>query len=77
MITVQIFYTSNGKPAETIKVALGFNGGIFGGGGGSQYQWTDSNGEAHFDYKPGDGKVYVGSSIAHQGYLAGRVVVYI
>jgi hypothetical protein len=74
MITVQIFYMSTGKPAEIVKTGLSFNG-MF--RGGTEYQWTDSNGEAHFDCEPGDGKVYVGASMAHQGYLAGRVIVYI
>lgn len=74
MITVKLCYLADGKPAESVRVALGFDGFLR---GVSEDQWTDSNGEAHFDNDPGNGKVFVRGSTSFTGYLAGRVVVYI
>jgi hypothetical protein len=74
MITVKVCYANTGKSADTIKVALGFDGILR---GVSEDQWTDSDGEAHFDHKPGDGKVFIRGSTVYQGYLSGRVIVYI
>jgi hypothetical protein len=74
MITVKVIYQSSGKPAEGKKVALGFDGL---GRGVTSGEYTDRNGEAHFNADNGDGKVYVNGSTKHKGYLSGRVVVYI
>ena len=38
---------------------------------------TDDRGEAHFDYDNGRGKVYVDGEARWEGYIEGRVVVYI
>ena len=75
MITVQVFYESNGKPAASQKVSLHFNA-IF-SGGSSDTVYTDSNGEAHFNNDNGDGEVYVNSKVKHKGRLAGRIITYI
>lgn len=75
MITVQVFYESNGKPAKSQKVSLFFNG-LF-TGGSSDTVYTDSNGEAHFTNDNGEGEVYVNSKVKHKGRLAGRIVLYI
>ena len=75
MITVQVFYESNGKPASSQKVSLFFSG-LF-TGGSSDTKYTDNNGEAHFSNDPGDGEVYVNSKVKHKGRLAVRIVVYI
>ena len=74
MITVKVIYQSTGKPAENRKVALGFSSFFR---GVTSYEYTDSNGEAHFEADNGDGEVYVDGSTRHKGYLSGRVVVYI
>ncbi len=74
MITVKVIYQSSGKPAEGKKVALGFSGLLRGVTSG---EYTDRNGEAHFDADNGEGEVYVGGRTKHKGYLSGRIVVYI
>ena len=45
--------------------------------GHTSSQYTDNEGEAHFDYDNGDGQVYVGSQPVYKGYISGRKVVYI
>ncbi len=75
MITVQVFYESNGKPAQSKKVSLFFSG-LF-TGGSSDTKYTDSNGEAHFSNDNGEGEVYVNSQVKYNGRLAGRIIVYI
>lgn len=75
MITVKVVYQSTGKPAEGRKVAVSVNKLLSGGVTSPQY--TDSNGEAHFDIDSTDGEVYVDGSTRLKGRLAGRVVVYI
>ena len=75
MVTVKVISKSSGKPIKGKKVALGIDA-VF-SGGVTKGEWTDSNGEAHFDVKPNHGKVFVDGSTKHEGYLSGRVVVYI
>lgn len=74
MVTVKVMSHSSGKPVSGKRVSLFFDGLIRGGSG---EQRTDSQGEAHFDNDPGNGKVYVDGRNTHEGRLAGRVVVYI
>jgi len=74
MVTVRVFYADSGKPAERVKVALSFSG-ILRGVTGDEF--TDRNGEAFFDVKPGSGKVFVKGKKAFEGALSGRIVVYI
>jgi len=73
MVSVKVSYRSTGKPAKSKRAALGFSG--FRGMSSAKY--TDSNGEAHFNVNPGQGKVYVGGKNVYEGYLSGMVVVYI
>ena len=47
------------------KVALGMERTI--GTGVTHGEWTDSEGEAHFEVKAGPGKVYVDGSKRHEG----------
>jgi hypothetical protein len=75
MISVKVCWRQTGKPAESRKVMLGFDG-LF-SGGVSKTEYTDRNGEAHFDNDPGQGKVYVDGSTQFSGRLEGRIVVYI
>jgi hypothetical protein len=75
MITVKVCYESSGKPAKDKKVSIGVDS-LF-SDGVTDSVWTDSNGEAHFDIEPCNGKVFVDGSTAHKGYLKGRIVVYI
>lgn len=73
MITVKVCTESNGRPVKNTKVALGFDG-LF---RGMADEWTDSNGEAHFDCNTGKGKVFVGGRAVYEGRLNGRIVVYV
>lgn len=75
MVTVKVIYKDDGEPAKDQKVAVGIDG--FWSGGTSSDEWTDAEGEAHFDITPGEGKVWVGRDIAFKGNIAGRVIVYI
>jgi len=75
MVTVKVVYKSTGKPAEGRKVALYVS--RFLASGVTDTEWTDSDGEAHFDVESTEGEVYVDGTSRHKGRLAGRVVVYI
>ncbi len=75
MVTVKVVYESSGKPAKGCKVALYVS--RFMASGVTDSQYTDSNGEAHFDIESTDGEVYVDGSTKHKGRLAGRIVIYI
>lgn len=75
MVTVKVVYKSSGKPAEGRKVALYVS--RFLASGVTDSEWTDSQGEAHFEVESTDGEVYVDGTTRHKGKLAGRVVVYI
>lgn len=78
MVTVKVMSQSSGKPVSGKRVKLSFDSGpLWIGGGLSREERTDSQGEAHFDNDPGNGKVYVDGRTAHEGRLAGRVVVYV
>ena len=69
MITVKVIRRSSGKAAEGQKVALRINNAVTRG------EWTDSNGQAHFDVKPDYGKVFVAGSKVYEGYLSDLIVV--
>jgi len=75
MVSVKVIREQNGKPEKGAKVALGFDG-LF-SGGVTENQWTDANGDAHFDVDPGKGEVYVNGNTKYEGHLSGRIVVYI
>jgi hypothetical protein len=75
MISVKVVSESSGKPVKGKKVSLGFDGLLTGGVTGPEY--TDSEGEAHFNSDPGNGQVFVDGATKYRGRLAGRVVVYI
>lgn len=75
MVTVKVIHKKSGRPAEGRKVALYVS--RFLASGVTDAEWTDSNGEAHFDVESTDGKVYVDGSTKHEGRLTGRVVVYV
>jgi hypothetical protein len=72
MITVKVCYQSSGEPAEDKTVSLGVEE-LF----RTDYELTDSDGEAHFNVEPCPGRVFVDGSIAFKGYLEERIVVYV
>lgn len=75
MVTVKVVYQSTGEPAKDRKVALYVS--RFLASGVTDTEYTDSNGEAHFDIESTDGEVYVDGSTKHKGRLTGRIVIYI
>ena len=75
MITIRVIHRASGKPVKGKKVALGTNGLLT--GGVTRGEWTDTNGDAHFDLKPSQGKVYVNGRKEYEGHLSGRIVVYV
>ena len=74
MFTIKVVEQSSGRPCPGKKVQVFFDG-FFRGHTSSQY--TDNEGEAHFDYDNGDGQVFVGNQAVYKGYISGRVIVYI
>jgi len=75
MVTVKLVWQDTGKPAKDQKVAIGVDS-LF-SGGVTKSQYTNSEGEAHFDIDPCKGQVFVNGLTKHAGHLSGRVVVYI
>lgn len=74
MYTIQVIDQRDGKPAENKRVGIVYNGFFR---GSTRDIRTDRRGEAHFDYDNGDGKVYVDGEPRWEGYIQGRIVVYI
>lgn len=75
MFSVQVISSGSGKPVSGKRVSVSFDALLRGGGTGDQY--TDSQGEVHFNNDPGDGTVYVNGKSVHKGRISGRVVVYV
>ena len=74
MFTVKVIDHRDGKPLEYKTVCVHYSG--FFGGHICDIK-TDSRGEAHFDYRNGEGKIYVGSKVVYEGEISGRIVVYV
>lgn len=74
MYTIQVIDHRDGKPVENKRVGIVYDS-FF--GGVTQDVRTDHRGEAHFDYKNGEGRVIIDGQTRWKGYLEGRVVVYI
>lgn len=74
MFTVKVIDHRDGKPLEYKTVAVHYSG-IF--GGHTCDIKTDYRGEAHFDYRNGEGKIYVGSKVVYEGEISGQIVVYV
>ena len=74
MFTIKVLEESTGRPAYYKRVSIGFKG-LFHGFAKDQY--TDKNGEAHFDYDNGEGTIYIDGKRNKECYLSGRIVVYI
>ena len=74
MISVKVISKSSGKPIKGTSVSIGFSGIL---SGMSSREYTDSNGEAHFNNDPATGTVYVSGKSVKKAYLSGMVVVYV
>lgn len=75
MVSIKVVWRDSGKPAKDQKVAIGINS--FLSGGVTKGQYTNSDGEAHFDIDPCEGQVFINGSTKHEGTIKGRVVIYI
>lgn len=73
MFTIKVVYRSTGDPVENMKVCVSFSGMR----GMTDEVWTDRNGEANFDYTPGNGKVFLDGRTSYEGEISGRVVIYV
>jgi hypothetical protein len=69
MVTVRLIDKRTLKPVKGKKVALGIHNAVTRG------QWTDSNGETHFDVNADHGKVFVNGSKEYEDYLSGLIVL--
>lgn len=74
MFTIKVIDHRDGEPLENKTVAVHYSG-FF--GGFTRDVKTDYRGEAHFDYKNGEGKIYVGSKVVYEGEISGHMVVYV
>ena len=74
MITVKVYYEPSDEPAIGKVVSLGVEQLVR-----TDSQLTDTDGEAHFNVEPREGRVFVfvNGSIAYKGYLRERIVVYV
>ena len=75
MITVQILKQSTGKPVKRARIAIGVE--LLMAGGVTPAQYTDANGEAHFQRDPCKGKIFVDGREKYKGRIEGRKVIYI
>jgi len=74
MFSVKVIWKATGKPAKGKRVSASFDG-FF--GGVTRDLFTDADGNADFDYDPGQGKIFVDGKTVYEGRIEGRVVVYI
>ena len=74
MFTVKIVESSTGRPVKGAKVSVGFEGLLR---GFTKYEYTDSNGEVHFDNDKGMGTIYVDGERKYEGRIEGRKVIYV
>ena len=74
MFSVKVL-SSSGNPVKGAKVSLMFSGWFSGGSVPGQY--TNNNGEVHFNIGTGDGTIYVNGRDAKTGYISSTVVVHI
>lgn len=74
MFTVQLFDRKTGKPVYNKKVCVVFRGFFR---GSTTNVFTDRDGEVHFDYENGYGKIYVQGISVYEGDICGRKIIYI
>jgi hypothetical protein len=81
MFTIRVIEKDTGLPAKGVVVSVALSG--FLGSTMTRDEFTDQEGEATFDYNPGQGIVYVsrggfsGSQKAWEGEVKGMRTVYI
>lgn len=75
MFTIKVIESNSGKAINGARVQVSMK--TIWTGVLTEKQYTDSNGDAHFDSKPGSGEVCVDGKTVHKGQIAGRVIVYV
>jgi hypothetical protein len=73
MLTIKVIERQSGRPMKREKVGICFSGWT----GGCTDEWTDYEGDAHFDLNPGNGEVFFNGKSVYKGRIEGRVVVYV
>lgn len=76
MFTICVIDERTGRPASGRKVSVEIKESVF-DFGFLPNQYTDSRGEAHFSHENARGVVYVDGRTVHEGYLSGRMMVYV
>ncbi|MBK8370363.1 MAG: hypothetical protein IPL20_03095 [Saprospiraceae bacterium] len=74
MISVKVLSKNSGNPIKNQKVCIGFSGFWR---GFSSNEYTNQDGEVHFNNDPGEGTIYINGKNSYQGRLAGLKIVYI
>lgn len=74
MFTVKVVDRSTGNPKKGARVMVCFDG-LFRGVTDDEY--TDSDGEAHFNNDNGTGIIYVDGEKEYEGRIEGRKVIYV
>jgi hypothetical protein len=76
MFTIHLHDERSGKPVSDVAICVVFDGWR----GTTKWEWTDKNGEIHFDCKHGNGRIFAKqgfrSILIYTGSISGRVIVY-
>ena len=73
MVSIQVYWSSSGNKADGIPVSLSFDSPPR----TTSTNYTDSQGIAHFDSKPGTGTVYANHKPVYTGMIQDYTKVYI
>jgi hypothetical protein len=74
MISVKVVSQRTGKPLKSQKVSIGFSG-LFRGFSSTEY--TNHEGEVHFDNDPGEGTIFINGRSSFKGRISGLKILYI
>jgi hypothetical protein len=74
MFTVKVIESSTGRPVEGARVCVGFEGPFR---AFTEDEYTDEEGEAHFDNDNGRGTIFVDGDNCYEGRIEGRKVIYV
>jgi hypothetical protein len=75
VVSVKVCFKDSGKPAKGKNVAIGVDS--FFSGGVTNGEWTDADGEVHFDIDPCQGKIFVDGQTVYKGSISGQKLVYV
>lgn len=74
MFTVKVIDRRTGDPVKGARVSASFDGFFR---GSTRDEYTDYDGEVHFDNDNGTGTIYVNGDRVYEGRIEGRKVIYI